>query len=279
MATRSTSSTSASRARGESENRSASRVLEVLDLFLDDGSWHTLKDVSEQLEIPKSTAHGILHAMHRHGYLTLDPDTKTYAISLRLVGRTAATPVIEILRRRARRHLERLASMLGETAKLVGYEGTHSVAIDFAEGERPLKYTVRLGQQWPHHATGGGKLYLARYSNDEVRELLGQTDLEKVTANTIVDIDALLEELDEVRRVGWARQREEIHDGISGFAAPVIGLDGKLLASIVVMGPTARIDERQETIIAELVAAARALGADVGALDPTEPADDPALVP
>ena len=81
MATRSSSSTSPSRPRGESENRSASRVLDVLDLFLEDGSCYTLTDVSERLAIPKSTAHGILHAMRRHGYLTVDPATNGYTIS------------------------------------------------------------------------------------------------------------------------------------------------------------------------------------------------------
>ena len=98
MATRSDSSASASRARGESENRSASRVLDVLDLFLEDGSSYTLKEVSERLAIPKSTAHGIVHAMRRHGYLTVDPATNGYTISLHFVGRTRATPAIEVLR-------------------------------------------------------------------------------------------------------------------------------------------------------------------------------------
>ena len=267
MATRSSSSASASRQR-DSENRSASRVLDVLDLFLEDGSAYTLKEVSERLEIPKSTAHGILHAMRRHGYLTVDPVTHTFAVSLHFVGRTRATPTIEVLRHRAHRHLTRLASTLGETAKLIAYEGRTSVAIDFADGVGPLKYAVRLGQRWPLHATGGGKLYLAQFDDDTVRELLAETGLEPVTPGTIVDLDTLLAELAEVRRNGWARQREEIHEGISGFAAPVLGATGKLLAALVVMGPTARIDDRADEIVEALVAEAQALSAELGVLDP-----------
>jgi len=271
MGTRSSSSTSASRAPGEPENRSAARVLDVLDFFLGGGSGHTLTGVSEHLGIPKSTAHGILHAMRRRAYLTWDPSSKTYAISLQLVGRTTAAPVMELVRLRAHRHLEQLASTLGETAKLVGYEGAHSVAIDFVEGSRPLKYAVTLGQRWPLHATGGGKLYLARYSDDEVREMLSDLDLERVTAKTIIDVEALLAELAEVRRVGWARQREEIVDDISGFAAPVIGSDGRLLAALVVTGPTSRVDEQHPRIVTELVRQARALSEDIGAIDPLTP--------
>lgn len=267
METRKSSSVSASRPRRESENRSASRVLDVLDLFLEDGSGYTLTGVSDRLQIPKSTAHGILHAMSRHGYLTLDPATNRYTISLGFVGRTRATPAIEVLRQRARRHLTRLASTLGETVKLIAFEGTNSVAIDFVDGGRPLKYSVRLGQRWPLHATGGGKLYLAQYDDETVREMLTELGLQQITHETIVDVDALLSEIAEVRRKGWARQREEIHDGISGFAAPVRDAGGRLLAAIVVMGPTARVDEQADSIVDSLVVEARALSAEVGVLD------------
>lgn len=273
MATRNSSSISASSPRKESESRSATRVLEVLDLFLEDGSGYTLTDVSEQLAIPKSTAHGILHAMSRQGYLTLDPATNRYTISLGFVGRTRATPAIEVLRQRARRRLTRLVSALGETAKLIAFEGTNSVAIDFVDGGGPLKYSVRLGQRWPLHATGGGKLYLAQYDDDTVREMLGELGLERITDETIIDVEALLAEIAEVREQGWARQREEIHEGISGFAAPVRDSGGRLLAALVVMGPTARIEEKADAIVDALVAEAAALSAEVGGAADGAPVD------
>jgi len=240
----------------------------VLDLFLDGGATYTLKDVSQALGIPKSTAHGILHAMHGKGYLTVDPETKRYAVSLRLVGRLSATPTVEILRRRARRHLERLSATLGETTKLIAFERTHSVAIDFVDGAGPLKYSVTLGQRWPFHATGGGKLYLAQFDDERLRELLTEKPLEQITPQTVVDVDALVTEVAEVRRRGWARQREEIHEGIAGFAAPVVDAAGNLLGALVVMGPTARVDEHADGIVAAMLAEAQALSIEVGALSP-----------
>jgi IclR family transcriptional regulator, KDG regulon repressor len=273
MRTQRASSTSASRTSAGPENRSVARILDVLDLFLDGGATYTLKDVSEGLGIPKSTAHGILHAMHRKGYLTVDPGTKRYAVSLRLVGRLAATPAVEILRQRGRRHLERLSTMLGETTKLIGFERTHSVAIDFVDGAGPLKYAVTLGQRRPFHATGGGKLYLAQFDDETLREMLAETPLEQITPQTVVDVDVLLAEVAEVRRNGWAQQREEIHEGIAGFAAPVVDDAGKLLAALVVMGPTARVEEHADRIVEALLAEADALSVAVGACSPQVDAD------
>ena len=265
MRTQRASSTSPSRP-PTPENRSVGRILDVLDLFLDGGATYTLKDVSDALGIPKSTTHGILHAMHGKGYLTVDPETKRYAVSLRLVGRLSATPTVEILRQRARRHLERLSTTLGETTKLIAFERTHSVAIDFVDGTGPLKYAVTLWQRWPFHATGGGKLYLAQFDDERLREMLAEGPLEQITPQTVVDVDALVGEVAEVRRKGWAGQREEIHAGIAGFAAPVVDAAGKLLAALVVMGPTARVDEHADGILAALLAEAQALSVDIGAL-------------
>ena len=265
MGTRSGSSTSASRRPRSTENRSAARVLDILDLFLRGGPCHTLTGVCEALRIPKSTAHGILHAMRRRGFLTWDAATKTYAISLELVGRTTAAPIMEIVRLRGRRHLERLATSLGETAIIIGIERGYAIATDIVEGPRTLKYAAELGKPWPLHATGGGKLFLAQFTDDEVRELLSEGGLERVTAKTIVDVDALLAELADVRRLGWARQREEIIDEISGFAAPVLDSTGGLLAALVVTGPSTRIDEQQTAIVTALLQEARRLSEAVGA--------------
>jgi IclR family acetate operon transcriptional repressor len=202
--------------------------------------------------------------MHRKGYLTVDPETKRYAVSLRLVGRLSATPSVEILRLRARRHLERLSTTLGETTKLIAFERTHSVAIDFVDGAGPLKYVVTLGQRWPFHATGGGKLYLAQFDDEQLRELLTERPLEQITPQTVVDVDALIAAVAEVRRNGWASQREEIHEGIAGFAAPVVDAAGKLLGALVVMGPTARVDEHADRIVAAMLAEAKALTVELG---------------
>ena len=89
--------------------------------------------------------------------------------------------------------------------------------------------------------------------------------LEQITPGTIVDVDLLVAEVAEARQNGWARQREEIHEGISGFAAPVDDAVGRLLAAIIVMGPTARIDDNADAIVSLLVSEARALSVEIGA--------------
>jgi IclR family acetate operon transcriptional repressor len=259
------SSTSPSETLASSYNRSTARVLDMLDLFLAGDAALTLTEVCERLHVPKSTAHGVLHTLSQRGYVTSDPATKAYSIGMRLVALANAAPIIQILQSRARPHLELLAQDLRETALLNVFEGDYVVAIDLVESSRSLRYFVKLGRRWPLHATSAGKLFLAELTDEAVRLRYSRVELERVTGGTIVGVDALVAELAEVRRQGWARQREEIIDDVSGFGAPLKGPSGKLVGTLTVTGPTERILANSGAIVARLVDEASALSAELAA--------------
>ena len=111
------------------------------------------------------------------------------------------------------------------------------MAIDFVEGSRALRTRGPRRARLTLHATGGGKLCLAQFTDDEVREMLGDLDRQRVAAATILNMDVLLAELAQVRQAGWARTGTTVIDDVSGFAAPVTDPSGRLIASIVVTSP------------------------------------------
>jgi DNA-binding IclR family transcriptional regulator len=235
----------------------------MLDLFLVSDGGLTLTEIGRRLGIPKSTAHEFLHTMARRGYVTCDPTAKTFSIGMRLIALARAAPIVQFLQASARPHLARLAADLGETAVLHVIEDGCVVAIDMVESPRSLRYSVKLGERWPLYATSAGKLYLAALSDDTVRDMYGSADLQRLTAGTIIDVDVLLTELAEVRLSGWARQHDEIIEDVSGFGAPVTALGGKLVASLTITGPSARIAAHKDAIVALLVDEADVLSAEL----------------
>jgi DNA-binding IclR family transcriptional regulator len=64
--------------------------------------------------------------------------------------------------------------------------------------------------------------------------------------------EALLRELDEVRRTGLGLEREEMRHGICAVAVAVRGADGRT-ASIAVPMPTARFRESEEHVAERLL--------------------------
>jgi IclR family transcriptional regulator, acetate operon repressor len=268
MATRRASSASASRPHSAEANRGAARVLDVLELFFESEEPYSLTDVSDQLRLPKSTTHSILHTLWRRGYVSCDAASKTYSLALQVVARANAAPIVRLLQPRARLHLDRLATQLEETALLLTVQGGYAVAIDMVESPRSLRYVAKLGRPWPLYATGAGKLYLAQYSDEEVRALLAD-GLRPLTARTHVDAEPLLHEIADARRQGWSWQRGEIIDDVHGFAAPVVDSAGRFVASLVVTGPADRMAAAETQIIERLVEEAVGLSEYVQRRSPT----------
>jgi DNA-binding IclR family transcriptional regulator len=68
--------------------------------------------------------------------------------------------------------------------------------------------------------------------------------------NTIVSTKKLKEQLELVRRIGYAVDNEEATIGLRGIGAPILERDSQAIASISVSGTTTQITEDNLTSLA-----------------------------
>ena len=199
------------------------------------------------LGLPKSSVHRLLAALGRRGLVERDAGGR-YRPGIALValglGALAREPVVEA----ARPVLEREADALGETLFLAAARAGRIHVLDKAEGAGFLRAAPRVGATVPVAVTAVGRLYLA-FAPDEV------------TAEPGLRTPALARTLAEVRRRGWAENRDEWQPGLSAVAAPVF-LGGRMLAAVAAAAPSARLPRaevprvaRRVTLAAERVAA------------------------
>ncbi|WP_082146872.1 IclR family transcriptional regulator C-terminal domain-containing protein [Halostagnicola sp. A56] len=78
--------------------------------------------------------------------------------------------------------------------------------------------------------------------DDQVDELINQTDLTRVTAETITTRDELESGLKEIRAQGIAFNDKESHERIRAVGSPII-LDGKVHGAVSVAGPAKRLTD------------------------------------
>ena len=91
------------------------------------------------------------------------------------------------------------------------------------------------------HLTSVGKLFLASDDPGQVRAYVTRTGLSGHTRNSITDLGKLETELNQVRKVGNARDDEELELGVSCLAAAILDDTGKLVAGLSLSAPTDRI--------------------------------------
>jgi DNA-binding IclR family transcriptional regulator len=173
------------------------------------------------------------------------------------------------LQRLSRPALERLTASTGETSNLVILEDGEAVNVDVVESPRPLKHVGWLGRRLPKHATASGKTLLAWRSRDEVLSLL-ELPLRKFTHTTITEVDALLEQLAEIRRVGYSVAWKEFEEDLVGIAAPVRDFTGGVVGVLTIGAPISRVALTMVPALGlKVVAVADAVSKDLGYLAAT----------
>ena len=143
------------------------------------------------------------------------------------------------LRLLARPHLQALVQETGETATLSAPGEHDAVTVDFAHSSSVVQSVAQLGRPSVGHATAAGKVMLA-FGDVE----LPSDPLASFTPRTISTRAKLVEELERVRRRGYAGAREEREADLAAIAAPVLDSRGDLVGIVGVQGPAARFDLR-----------------------------------
>lgn len=237
--------------------------MDMLDLFFTARTGLTLTEISSRLNLPKSTAHGVLQSMRVCGYVTYDDATRCYAIGLRVVALAHASPASQTLQARGRAHLERLAHDTGETVVLGSCHGDGVMVIDRVESPEPVRLTISIGQRRPLYCTGIGKLFLARDDDATVRRWLASQPAADAAPSTDAEVATLLLDLERARVRGYSINVTAGNPHVSSYAAPVYTHGRTLIAGLAVVGPTARLDQKTDVVVETLLASARCLSMEL----------------
>jgi DNA-binding IclR family transcriptional regulator len=204
-----------------------------------------LAELSRGIGLHKSTVHRLLATLVRHGYVLQNPVTRRYRLGL--VFLEFAQRVVEQLevRRHALRPMHQLAELTGESVYVSVLSGGRTLAIDEVVGPRGVTLGTNVGVSLPLHATASGKCFLAWLPPEARDRLLASQPLARVTERTIVDRDALMEELAQTRRRGYATNDEETEPGVRYAAAPVFDEQGAVAATLSLGAPVLRLPQAE----------------------------------
>ncbi len=196
--------------------KSALRTVELLEYFAGHRGLHSLAELQHRLGYPKSSLYMLLRTLTDLGWVETDSTGTLYGIGLRalLVG-TSYIDGDHIVAA-ARDTLDWLAGSTTETAHLARLDGTDVVYLSTRESQHYLRPMSRVGRRLPAHTTSLGKALLAERTEEEVRAIL-PADLAALTPHTLVDHDALAEDLARTRERGYAVDHEENVLGVRCF--------------------------------------------------------------
>jgi DNA-binding IclR family transcriptional regulator len=197
-------------------------------------------EVNQQLGLPKQTVHRLCNSLVDDGFLIrtgkkLRPSRRT---------RQMASGLLNSSRVHIGRHqiLSDVAQAVGETVNFVVPEDDGMNYLDRVETDWPFRVQLPIGTHVPFHCTASGKTFLASLPARHRQKLVQSLKLERSTANTITSHEALLTELANIGRNGYATDREEFMEGMVAIAVPVLDEQGGFAGALAYHGPSLRLD-------------------------------------
>ena len=249
--------------------QSLERALDLVEALADGGELG-VTELANRTGLVPSTAHRLLHTLTKRGYVSQSSESGRYLLGFKVVEVASGLEQrLERLRLAARPHLERIQRATGETVNLVVLDADRVVYVDQVEGSRNVRMFTTVGTSVPAHTTGAGKAIMAAGPPGTLSALYGEREpLERLTAHTLVTLEALEDDFVRIRRRGYAVDNEEHEEGVGCVASAVFDHSGRPCAAISVSGPSVRIlhDKALGALLVEHAAAvSAALGFEAAA--------------
>lgn len=239
--------------------KSVVKAVEILEQVMASPDGSTLKALSSALELNSSTAHHLADTLRQTGLLQQDPDTKAYRLGVKAFQMGQAALQHLDLARRAQPFIRQMAQETGEGVSLVEYSSGTPVHVLQLDSTRSLGMRHRPSAAIHLHASASGKIFLSSLSDDELRQRASALALPALTPGTITEQERLLKEIRKVRKQGYAVDSEEVEEGLVCIAAPIRNLDGGIIGSISLSGPSIRVANQREALIDRICEVARSV--------------------
>lgn len=201
----------------------------------------SLAELSKRVGLHNSTTFHLVKTMVSLGYIRQIKDSKRYRIGRPLFALAAsALDEIEMVSL-AMPVLEDLSRETGEGGHFAIRMGDSVVVIARTAAPGAFQLTERVGVVRPAHCTALGKVILAALRADQLDRLLARIELTPVTPKSIIEIDALKKDLNDVRSSGIAFDDGEFNLEVRCVGVPVRDFTGQVIGAIGISGPIWRL--------------------------------------
>lgn len=245
--------------------QSVARAMSILECVAAAGSNAALGQISSELELNKSTVHGIAATLEHLGYLSRHPESGRYALGLKVweLGQSYVGN-INILHE-SKAFMGSLVSKYQDTAHLAVLSDAEALFIHKLDCSRTVGIRIRVGSRTPLYCTGVGKALLAAQSPAQLEKLLARMVFVQYTEKTITDPAVLREELESVRTRGFSMDRGEYESDLRSVGAPIFDHSGQPVAAVSLAGSAQRLSgDRVFDIAADVRETARLISEKLG---------------
>lgn len=230
-----------------------------------------LSAIAEATGVTKSHCFSILRTLVHHGWLHINPETKSYELGAGLLRDASA-----ILRRAT--SLLPITTVVRDLPLRTGtscilsepHEDGGFVVVEKANAPGKLEISYPVGHFFPRDASAQMQALLAWAPPETAQRWLAGWSPTAYTPKTATSLEDVLAQFELTRRRGYARSVDEFTVGIGALALPIFDTAGRVIFILDCVGLTPEIREREREIAAELQSAVSEIHAAIGGRAPAD---------
>lgn len=196
------------------------RGIAIIDLISQNETPLTAAEITRKLNLPRSSAHGLIAALVANGLLNKNTDQR-YSLSGKVMqwanGFLAQQNVVPLFNAEIIADAELSAYSLTLTTR----DYRDVVCLACHNGDSRLGFVFRMGLRLPACFAATGKAMLSTEDNATVDALFGDDWYEPMTPHSVKNKAVLLEELNEARVRGFSIDDRQVCDGMFCIGVPV----------------------------------------------------------
>lgn len=215
-------------------------------------------ELPKALGAPRSTIYELVRALSQSELLEVTgDDNKVY------FGRAMYLYGISYFRendlvRRGSAEVDALSTLTGESSELCMLNRNRQAIIHTHPGSRPMRISSEAGAQIPLPWTASGRLLLSHMGREQMRGLVQPEDL-VLPDRRVVDIESFIDDCIAARGTNLVVTRGLINSFAQCLAAPILGVNGEVQATICLVLPIDVTAEHRAAMQQHLIASSRKL--------------------
>jgi IclR family KDG regulon transcriptional repressor len=212
--------------------KSASRVIQILELLSHHRDGLTFTQLHNKLQIPKSSLSALLATIEKDRWIDFDAGNKAFKTGLR-AWETSQRFVRHLdLAESAEEHLIYLRNSLNMTVHLAIRDGRDVVYVSQMKATTEHSLPSHVGGRLPASATALGKALLGGLSQEDLAKMYNKVQLQRFTEFTVTDFSLLAKEIQESKARGFAQANGDFKRDVFCVAAPIRNNSNQLIAAI-----------------------------------------------
>lgn len=231
------------------------RALAILRFLARSADPVGVNPIARELDLVPSTCLHILRVLQDEGLVDFDPNTKRYSIGIGILPLAKSALSRNTFSTLIQPKLSGLSLMFDVTSIATQLaEPNQMVVVALSQSNMPFRLQVDLGSRFPSLISATGRLFAAHNVTDDAELKDG---FDRLVWDHPPTFEHWQEQIKTARAQGYAVDQGSYISGVTVVAVPVFGASGKMTRSIVAIGISERLKDKQIPKLAKAMQAIR----------------------